>query len=199
MDGNQREDSQSVSSIKEEEIETESLDIEPVECHSKVDEPSHGIKKALPRDLPPGLQLLPVVKSKEAVKKVVKEEIETEKVKEVARSSSRRGRSPTTRRSTASRKPLDSSAEPSPHQRTPTKASKLAHTSPSKTPVKSLLADVSNTLETLKTPLKESEGDNTVDTPSRRSRRDGSNRSLELVQGNLGNQILTCKVGLSTL
>ena len=199
MDGNQREDSQSVSSIKEEEIESESLDIEPVECLSKVDEPAHGSMKALPRDLPPGLQLLPVVKSKEPVKKVVKEEIETEKVKEVARSSSRRGRSPTTRRSTASRKPLDSSAEPSPHQRTPTKASKSAHTSPSKTPVKSLLADVSNTLETLKTPLKESEGDNTVDTPSRRSRRDGSNRSLELVQGNLGNQILTCKVGLSTL
>ena len=188
-----------MSSIKEEEIESESLYIESVECHSKVDEPSHGSMKALPRDLPPGLQLLPVVKSKETVKKVVKEEIETEKVKEVARSSSRRGRSPTTRRSTASRKPLGSSAEPSPHQRTPTKASKLAHTSPSKTPVKSLLADVSNTLETLKTPLKESEGDNTVDTPSRRSRRDGSNRSLELVQGNLGNQILTCKVGLSTL
>ena len=199
MDGNQREDSQSVSSIKEEEIESESLDIKSVECHSKVDEPAHGSMKALPRDLPPGLQLLPVVKSKESVKKVVKEEIETEKVKEVVRSCSRKGRSPTTRRSTASRKPLNSSAEPSPHQRTPTKASKLAHTSPSKTPVKLLLADVSNTLETLKTPLKESEGDNTVDTPSRRSRRDGSNRSLELVQGNLGNQILTCKVGLSTL
>ena len=185
-----------MSSIKEEEIE--SLDIEPVECFSKVLEPVHGSKKALPRDLPPGLQLLPVSKPKEPVKKVVKEEIETEKVKEAVRSSSRRGRSPT-RRSTALRKPFNSSAEPSPHQRTPSKASKLAHSSPSKTPVKSLLADVSNTLETLKTPVKESEGENQVDTPSRRSRRDGSNRSLELVQGNLGNQILTCKVNLYLL
>ena len=187
----EREDSQSATRIKEEEIETESLDIEPVESRSKV---VHESKKGLPRNLPPGLELLPVAKSKEPVKKVVKEE--NEKVKEVAKSNSRRGRSPT-RRSTASRKPLISSAEPSPHQRTPTKASKLAHTSPSKTPVKSLLADVSNTMEILKTPQKESEAGMTDGTPSRRSRRDGSNRSLELVQGNLGNQSLTCKVELS--
>ena len=189
----EREDSQSATRIKEEEIETESLEIESVECRPKV---IHESKKGLPRNLPPGLELLPVAKSKEPVKKVVKEEIETVKVKEVAKSNSRRGRSPT-RRSTASRKPLISSAEPSPHQRTPTKASKLAHTSPSKTPVKSLLADVSNTMEILKTPRKESETSITDGTPSRRSRRDGSNRSLELVQGNLGNQSLTCKVELS--
>ena len=187
----EREDSQSVSSIKEEEIETESFNIEPVEPCSKVDELANESRKALPRDLPPGLELLPVAKSKEPVKKVVKKEIESEK----ARSNSRRGRSPT-RRSTASRKPLNSSAEPSPHQRTPTKASKLANTSPSKTPVKSLLADVSNTMETLKTPLKERETD-IMDTPTRKSRRDGSNRSLELVQGNLGNQTFTCKVAFS--
>ena len=196
MDGNQlpmeREDSQSATRIKEEEIETESLEIESIECRQKV---VHDSKKGLPRNLPPGLELLPVAKSKEPVKKVVKEEIETVKVKEVAKSTSRRGRSPT-RRSTASRKPLISSAEPSPHQRTPTKASKLTRTSPSKTPVKSLLADVSNTMEILKTPQKESEAGIT-DTPSRRSRRDGSNRSLELVQGNLGNQSLTCKVEFS--
>ena len=188
----EREDSQDATSVKEEGIETKSVGMELSECCSKV---AHESKKGLPTNLPPGLELLPVVKSKESVKKVIKEENETVNMKEVSKSNSRRGRSPT-RRSTASRKPLGSSAEPSPHQRTPTKVSKSAHISPSKTPVKSLLTDVSNTVEILKTPLKESEP-GIMDTPSRRSRRDGSNRSLELVQGNLGNQTFTCKVALS--
>ena len=189
MDGNllpmEREDSQSATSIKEEEIETASFDVESVES-----EVAYESKKGPPMNLPPGLELLPVAKSKQPVKKMVKEEIE----KEVGRSKSRRGRS-LTRRSTTLRKSLDSSAEPSPCQRTPTKAPKLAHISPSKTPVKSLLTDVSSTTEILTTPVKEREI-GISDTPSRRSRRDGSNRSLELVQGNLGNQTFTCKVGI---
>ena len=110
------------------------------------------------------------------------------------KSNSRRSRSPTRRNTASRKKSISSSTEQSPHLRNPTKASK--HISPIKTPVafvESLMADVSNFIETPKTPQKGSVS-NTADTPSRRSKRDGSGRSLELVQGNLGNQILTCKV-----
>ena len=116
-------------------------------------------KQSLPCDLP-------------VVKKELKEAKGSIKEKEESRSNSRRGRSPA-RRSTALRTSLDSSTDPSPLRRIPIKSSRSS-------PVKSQLADVSTTMDSvvMKCPQNE-DSINLPETPSRRTRRDGSNRSLE--------------------
>jgi len=111
-------------------------------------------KQSLPCDLP-------------VVKKELKEAKGSIKEKEESRSNSRRGRSPT-RRSTAVRMSLDSSTEPSPLRRTPIKSSRTS-------PVKSHLADVSTTVDSvvMKSPQNE-DSINLPETPSRRTRTQSS-------------------------